>query len=107
MKRGFLYGLATFLILGALYLVAFKLLPYVIQEHDFLFSLPDTRLAAAITIVMSVTLGGLGYLLIRVARRAPGHRTWWHAVVGWVIGFFIIDALIFAIAIMSEFVHPR
>jgi hypothetical protein len=34
--------------------------------------------------------------VIRAAISAPYHQSWLHAFVGWCLGFFVIDAAIFA-----------
>jgi hypothetical protein len=38
----------------------------------------------------------LGVVVIRKASLAPAHRSRLHAVFGWLLGFLVIDAAIFA-----------
>ncbi len=74
MKRGFLFGVGTFLGFAGL-----------------------TGLSVDRPILESVLLAGIGVPLCLVtlsaASRAPPNRSRLHAVVGWLFGFFVIDAV--------------
>ncbi len=45
-------------------------------------------------VMVVLTCAPLGGIIIRVAGSAPSHRSRLHAVVGWLLGFFVIDAAI-------------
>ena len=76
MKRGFLFGLSSFLILGA-----------IVSLAKF-----EISLAIVALVLMPVSV-----ITIRAANRAPPNRSRLHAVFGWLIGFFVIDAVILAL----------
>jgi hypothetical protein len=80
MKRGFLFGLGSFLIVAAVAGLTGAILRKV-------------GLASAI---VGLICNPLSAVVIRAARLAPSHRSLLYAVVGWVVGFFAIDAVIFA-----------
>jgi len=79
MKRGFLFGLGSFLCLGVLF---------------GLMQLSNDVTTAAIVVTISVPLS---ILVIRAANRAPPNRSRVHAVIGWLVGFLIIDAVLLCI----------
>ena len=79
MKRGFLFGLGSSLCLGVLF---------------GLMQLSNDVTTAAIMVVISVPLS---ILVIRAANCAPANRSRVHAVIGWLVGFLIIDALFLCI----------
>ena len=76
MKRGFLFGLGSFLCLGVL---------------AGLVQLSSDVPMAAIMVAISVPLS---ILVIRTASRAPPNRSRVHAVIGWLVGFLIMDAVL-------------
>jgi hypothetical protein len=76
MKRGFLFGVGSFLCLGVLY---------------GLFQLSNDVTTAAIIVVVAIPLS---ILVIRAAWRAPPHRSRAHAITGWILGFLAIDAVL-------------
>jgi hypothetical protein len=79
MKRGFLFGLGASLCLGVLF---------------GLMQLPNDVTTAAIMVAISVPSS---ILVILTANRAPPNRSRVHAVIGWVAGFLIIDAVLLCI----------
>ena len=80
MKRGFLFGLGTFLIIAAIG-----------SASSFLLgALSPVRLVLGLGCIL------LSVIVIRAAIAAPYHQSRLHAFVGWCLGFFVIDAAIFA-----------
>jgi hypothetical protein len=79
MKRGFLFGLGSSLCLGVLF---------------GLMQLSNDVTAAAIILATSVPLS---ILAILAAYRAPPNRSRAYAVIGWLVGFLVIDALFLCI----------
>jgi hypothetical protein len=79
MKRGFLFGLGSSLCLGVLL---------------GLMQLSNDVTTAAIMVAIS---GPLSVLVIRAANRAPLNRSRVHAVIGWLVGFLTIDAVLLCI----------
>jgi hypothetical protein len=79
MKSGFLFGLGSSLCLGVLF---------------GLMQLSSDVTTAAIMLAISVPLS---ILVIRAANRAPPNRSRVHAVIGWLVGFLIIDAVLICI----------
>jgi hypothetical protein len=79
MKRGFLFGLGSFLCLGVL---------------AGLMQLFTDVIIAAVLVFISAPLS---ILVIRAANRAPPNRSRAYAVVGWLIGFLIVDAALLSI----------
>jgi hypothetical protein len=79
MKRGFLFGLASALCLGALF-----------GLDQFSNDVIIAAIMVAITVPSSI-------LVIRAAFRAPANRSRAHAITGWLVGFLIIDAVLLCI----------
>ena len=79
MKRGFLFGLGSFLIVAVIGGLIGALLG-------------TARLAAIIEALICIPLS---IVVIRRASLAPPHRSRLHAVFGWLLGFFVIDGVIF------------
>jgi hypothetical protein len=79
-KRGFLFGLGTFLIIAAIG-----------SASSFLLGT-----FGAVGLLLGLGCILLGVIVIRAAISAPYHQSWLHAFVGWCLGFFVIDAAIFA-----------
>jgi hypothetical protein len=79
MKRGFLFGLGSFLCLAVL---------------AGLWQLSSDVTIAAIMVAISVPLSILAMLS---AYRAPPNRSRGHAVIGWLAGFLIMDAVLLCI----------
>ena len=77
MKRGFLFGLGSFLILC---IIGFLLRVQLIEAIGALVLMP------------------VSVITIRAARRAPPNRSRWHTVGGWLIGFFAPDTVALAVA---------
>jgi hypothetical protein len=80
MKRGFLFGLSSFLIIGVISGLGGALL--------------GTSGLAGIVVASIGT--PLSIIAIRAARLTPSHGSWLHAAIGWLLGFFVFDAVIFA-----------
>jgi amino acid transporter len=76
MKRAFLFGLGTFLILSALW----SLLQF-----------------SALSAVLALILMPISVPVIRAAQRAPSNRSRLHAVVGWILGFLAVGICEFAV----------
>jgi hypothetical protein len=79
-KRGFLFGLGSFLIIAAI--------------GGLSGTLVGTIGLAGIIVALICML--LSVVVIRAANSAPSHRSRLHTVVGWFVGFLAIDAAIFA-----------
>jgi hypothetical protein len=79
MKRGFLFGLGSSLCLGVLF---------------GLLQLSNDVTTAAIIVAISVPLS---ILVILAAYRAPPNHSRAYAVIGWLVGFLVIDALFLCI----------
>ena len=79
MKRGFLSGLGTFLCLAVLF---------------GLQQLSNDLTTAAILVAIAVPSS---VLVIIAARRAPPNRSRAHAVIGWLAGFLVLDAVLLCI----------
>jgi hypothetical protein len=88
MKRGFLYGLGTFLILG----VIAGLFQF-ITAHD------------SVSVIVALVLMPMSVLVVRAARKAPPNRSKIYAVIGWLLGFIAIDAVILGIVGIVMFMH--
>ena len=82
MKRAFLFGLGSSLILVVIAGIAWAFQGVVI-----------------VGAIMIVICAPLSVLVIRKANAAPPNKSWLHAIGGWLIGFFIIDGVIGAIAL--------
>jgi hypothetical protein len=79
MKRGFLFGLGSSLCLGVLL---------------GMMQLSNDVTTAAIIVAISVPSS---ILVIRAAYRAPPNGSRVHAVIGWLLGFLTIDAVLLCI----------
>jgi hypothetical protein len=79
MKRGFLFGLGSFFVVGVIAGLGGALM----------------GASGVAGIVVAFICMPLSVVVIRAARLAPSHGSWLHAVVGWLLGFFAIDAVIF------------
>ena len=89
MERGFLFGLGSFLCLGVL------------------FGLVELFSDVTIAIILVATTVPLSILVIRAALRAPPNRSRAHAVIGWLAGFLIMDAVLLCIfGIVAIFTGP-
>jgi hypothetical protein len=84
MKRAFLFGLGTFLILTIILNIIGALV-----QHDTT-SPPSVIIGTLVLIPVSV-------IVIRAARRAPPNYSRLHAVLGWLLGFLVVFAVILAI----------
>ena len=80
MKRGFLFGLGSFLIVAVIGGLIGALLG-------------TARLAAIIEALICIPLS---IVVIRRASLAPSHRSRLHAVFGWLLGILAIDVAVFA-----------
>ena len=78
MKRGFLFGLGSFLIL---FIIGSLLTMHVVE------------------VVVALILMPVSVFTIRAAKRAPPNRGRWHAIGGWFIGFFAPDAVALAVGL--------
>ena len=89
MKRGFLFGLGSFLCLSVI---------------AGLMQLPSDMTIAAIMVAISVPLS---VLVIRAAYRAPPDRSRAYAVMGWLAGFLVMDAVLLCVfGIIAIFTGP-
>jgi hypothetical protein len=79
MKRGFLFGLGSFLCLAVL---------------AGLWQLSSDMTIAAMMLAISVPLS---ILVMLAAYRAPPDRSRVHAVIGWLAGFLIMDVVLLCI----------
>ena len=79
MKRGFLFGLGSALGLGVLYGLV-----------QLSYDVPTAAIIVGLSVPSSI-------LVIRTAYRAPPDLTRTHAVIGWFIGFLLIDAVLLCI----------
>jgi hypothetical protein len=79
MKRGFLFGLGSFFVVGVIAGLGGALIG-------------ASGLAG---MVVALVCTPLRVVVIRAARLAPSRGSWLHAVIGWLLGFFVIDAVIF------------
>jgi hypothetical protein len=89
MKRGFLFGLSSFLVVAIIAGLGVALIG-------------TSGLAGIVAAFICVPLS---VIMIRAARLAPSHSSWLYAVVGWLVGFLVFDAVIFA-AIGAAIVVP-
>jgi hypothetical protein len=80
MKRGFLFGLGSFLIIAA-----------VGSLSGFL-----AGTFGPVGLILGLGCIPLSIIVIGAATAAPSNRSRLHAFVGWCFGFFIIDAAVFA-----------
>jgi hypothetical protein len=81
MKRAFLFGLGSSLILIVIAGIAWAFQGVIVGA------------------IMIVICAPLSVLVIRKANAAPPNKSRLHAIGGWLIGFFIIDGVIGAIAL--------
>jgi hypothetical protein len=88
MKRGFLYGLSAFFILGVI---------------AGLFQFITAR--DSVSVIVALVLMPISVLVIRAARKAPPNRSKVYAVIGWLLGFIVIDAVILVIVGIVMFIH--
>jgi hypothetical protein len=79
MKRGFLFGLGSFLCLGVL------------------FGLMQLSSDVTIAAIMVAITGPSSIVVIRAANRALPNRSRVYAVAGWIMGFLIMDAVLLCI----------
>ena len=77
MKRAFLFGFGSFLILVIIGLLV---------RHD----IPS--------VIMALVLMPVSIIAIRVANGAPPNYSRFHTVLGWLLGFLAVDAVILTIA---------
>jgi hypothetical protein len=84
MKRGFLFGLGSFFVVGAI------------------AGLGASGLAG---IIVAFICTPLSVVVIRAAKLVPSRGSWLPAFIGWLLGFFAIDAVIF-VAIGAAIVVP-
>jgi len=76
MKRAFLFGLGSFLILVIVGLLV---------RHD------------TPSVIMALVLMPVSVIAILVANGAPPNHSRLHAVLGWLLGFLAVDAVILAV----------
>ena len=79
MKRAFLFGLGSFFIIAAIASLVAALI----------------RTAGLAGVIVALICMSLGIVVVRKASLAPAHRSRLHAVLGWSLGFLVIDAAIF------------
>jgi hypothetical protein len=84
-KRGFLFGLGSFFIAGAIAGAVGGLIG-------------TSRIAG---FIMALVFMPLSVVVIRKAKSAPPHRSLQHAFMGWLLGFFAVDIAIFAVIFMA------
>lgn len=79
-KRGFLFGLGTFQIVGAIGAFAQAVIGPLWPGN----------------IVIGLVLLPLGMIAIYAAKNAQSHRSRLHAIAGWILGFLVVDAIVLA-----------
>ncbi len=79
MKRGFLFGLGSALCLGVIYGLV-----------QLSYDVPTAAIIVGLSVPSSV-------LVLRTAYRAPADRSRLHAVIGWLVGFLLIGAVLLCI----------
>ena len=85
MRRGFLFGLGSFLVIAAIG-----------SASSFLIgSFGPVGLIVEFGCIL------LSIIVIWAAISAPSHQSRLHAFVGWCLGFFVIDAAIFAVVAVA------
>jgi hypothetical protein len=89
MKRGFLFGLGSFLVVGVIAGLGGALVG-------------ASGLAG---IVVAFVCAPLSAVVLRAAMLVSSRGSWLHSVIGWLLGFFAVDAIIF-IAIGAAIVVP-
>jgi hypothetical protein len=89
MKRGFLFGLGSFLVVGVIAGLGGALVG-------------ASGLAG---IVVAFVCAPLSAVVLRAAMLVSSRGSWLHAVIGWLLGFFAVDAIIF-VAIGAAIVVP-
>ena len=80
MRRGFLFGLGSFLIIAAIG-----------SASSFLIGT-----FGPVGLIVGLGCILLSIIVFRAAISAPSHQSRLHGFVGWCLGFFVIDAAIFA-----------
>jgi xanthosine utilization system XapX-like protein len=80
-KRGFLFGLGSFLIVGAI----------------IAFIHAATGDSPVGFVIVGLILMPLSVKVIQWAKSAPSTKSWFYAIAGWMIGFFVFDAAAVAI----------
>jgi hypothetical protein len=80
MKRGFLFGLGTYLILGVI--------------AGFVSAFRGDQIDLLTGAFLILICGPLSVLVIRRANQAPPNTSRSHAVGGWLVGLLIINAVI-------------
>ena len=80
MRRGFFFGLGSFLIIAAIG-----------SASSFLIGS-----FGPVGLVVGLGCIPLSIIVVQAAISAPSHQSRLHAFVGWCLGFFVIDAAIFA-----------
>ena len=81
MKRAFLYGLGTFLIIGVIAL----LIRHGVAE-----------------IIIALVLMPVSGLVIRAAGRAPPNKSRASAIIGGLLGFIVVDAVLLVLAVLAR-----
>jgi hypothetical protein len=76
MKRAFLFGLSWFFITGVIAALA---------------GLAGGKSTLG-SIIMALICAPLSIWIMRTAKQAPPHFSRLHAVIGWLCGFFVVDA---------------
>jgi riboflavin transporter FmnP len=79
MKRGFLFGLGSFFIIG------------------IIGGLLSLRQNVTIGVVATIICVPLSIVVVRAAKSASSDRSRLHAIVGWLIGFLAIDVIACAV----------
>ena len=90
MKRGFLFGLGSFFVVSVIGGLGGALI--------------GASGLAGITVAFICM--PLSVVVLRAARLAPSHGSWLHAVAGWLLGFFVFDAIIF-VTIGAAIIVPQ
>jgi len=90
MKRGFLFGLGSFLVVGVIAGLGGALV----------------GVSGLAGLVAAFLCTPLSVVVLRAAMLAPSHGSWLHAIIGWLLGFLVVDAIIF-VAIAAAIVVPQ
>jgi hypothetical protein len=83
MRRGFLFGIGTFLIIGTL--------------AGLLEVWKGGTLDIVVGALMIATCAPMSVLAIRKANEAQPDKSWLHAFAGWLIGFCVVNAATFLV----------
>ena len=85
MKRGFLYGLGSGLVLEVVWCLVHAL--PLAALYGELGEREGYLWARIMALVFTAVFAAMAYFIIRWAYSLPLHHSWFHAVLGWLAGF--------------------